>query len=36
MQVTYKEKLLNYIDKMDEYQIRLLLGFVRKLFGLLD
>ena len=31
-----KTELLNYIEKMDDYQIRLVLSFIKKLFDLVD
>ena len=31
-----KTELLQYIERMDEYQLRLVLGFLKKLFHLSD
>ena len=31
---TLRKELHNHIDNMNEYQLRLLLGFIKKLFGL--
>lgn len=33
---TPQELLHNYIDLMDEYQVRLVLSFIKTLFGLVD
>ncbi len=33
---TPQELLHNYIDLMDEYQVRLVLSFIKTLFGLAD
>jgi hypothetical protein len=33
---TLKTELLRYIDQLDEYQLHILLGFVKRLFGLDD
>lgn len=30
----YRAKMYGYISQMDEYQLRLVLGFVERLFGL--
>lgn len=35
MQTLIKE-LQQYIDKMDEFQLRIVLGFIKKLFDLSD
>lgn len=35
MQTLIKE-LQQYIEKMDEFQLRILLGFIKKLFDLSD
>lgn len=32
MKETLKNELLQYIDKLDEYQLRMLLAFISKLF----
>lgn len=34
MTATLKNALHQYIDRMDEYQLRLVLGFIKKLFDL--
>lgn len=31
-----KDELINHIETMDEYQLRLLLSFIKTLFGLQD
>lgn len=36
MYETLKNELLQHIEKMDEYQIRMVLGFVKRLFRLPD
>lgn len=36
MKETLKSELIQYIEKMDEYQLHILLGFIKKLFGLDD
>ena len=33
---TPKEKMLQYIEKMDDYQARLVLSFIKNLFNLSD
>lgn len=29
-----KHELIKYLEKMDDYQLRIVLGFIKKLFGL--
>lgn len=36
MTEAHREKLHKYIDQMSEIQLRIVLGFVRKLFNLSD
>lgn len=36
MKTTHKDELLRYIENLDDYQIRIVLGFIRKLFRLDD
>ena len=36
MKETLKNELLQYIEKMEEYQLHILLGFIKKLFGIDD
>lgn len=31
-----RDRLHNYIDSLDEFQLRIVLGFIRKLFNLSD
>ena len=31
-----RDRLHNYIDSLDEFQLRIVLGFIRKLFDLSD
>lgn len=31
---TLKNELIQYIERMDEYQLRIVLSFIKKLFGL--
>ena len=33
---TIKQKLLKYIERLDEYQLRIVLGFIERLFPLQD
>lgn len=33
---TLKKELLQLIDKMDEYQLQIVLGFIKKLFNFND
>lgn len=34
MTETLRNELRQYIDRLDEYQLRLVLGFIKKLFSL--
>lgn len=36
MKETLKNELLQHIEKMEEYQLHILLGFIKKLFGIDD
>lgn len=36
LEETPQEKLHQYIDLMDDYQVRLVLSFIKTLFGLAD
>lgn len=36
MKETLKNELIHYIEKMDEYQLHILLGFIKRLFGIDD
>lgn len=36
MKETLKNELLQYIEKMEEYQLHILLGFIKKIFGIDD
>lgn len=33
MKETLKSELLQYIETMEEYQLHIVLGFIKKLFG---
>ena len=36
MKETLKSELIQYIEKMEEYQLHILLGFIKRLFGFDD
>lgn len=36
MKETLKSELLQYIETMEEYQLHIVLGFIKRLFGLDD
>ena len=36
MKTTHKDELLHYIERMDDYQLRVVLGFIKKLFNFSD
>lgn len=36
MKETLKNELIHYIEKMDEYQLHIILGFIKRLFGFDD
>lgn len=36
MKETIKKELVQYIEKLDEYQLHIVLGFIKRLFGLDD
>lgn len=36
MKEMLKSELIHYIEKMDEYQLHIVLGFIKKLFHLHD
>lgn len=36
MNEALKTQLIQYIEKMDEYQLHIVLGFIKKLFGFDD
>lgn len=33
---TIKNELIQYIERMDEYQLHIVLGFIKKLFNIHD